>query len=166
MSDNTSSPAYVMKATDIVGMRGIAKSHFLNPDARRLNKSLGDVAGLTGFGFHIIAVEPSQFSTEHHVHHHEDECVYVLKGEALARISDETVSIGPVEFIGYRKGGLPHSILNTGTTMLRCIVVGERLPDEVCDYPAQGKRMFRNAGLEWSVVDMTAVENPTAGVKS
>ena len=147
-------------------MPGLRKTHFLNSDAQRVNKSLGDVTGLTGFGFHIITVEPGQLTTEHHVHHHEDECIYILEGTALARIGEEEYSVGPGDFIGYRNGCLPHSLLNNGTDVLRCIVVGERLPHDVCDYPAQSKRMFRNAGLARSIVHMTAIESPTAGAKS
>ena len=77
---------YIFPAAEIAGMAGLAKTHFLNPNARRLNKSLGDLTGSTGFGFHLIEVEPGCETTEHHVHHHEDECVYVLKGAATAMV--------------------------------------------------------------------------------
>lgn len=156
---------YIVRAAEIAGMEGLAKTHFLNPNARRLNKSLGDATGLTGFGFHIIEVEPGCETTEHHVHHHEDECVYVLEGEATAVIGEEEHPILPGDFIGYRKGGLAHSIRNTGTKTLRCIVVGERLANDVGDYPRLGKRLYRHAGLPWNLVDREAIEEPKAGAK-
>ena len=77
----------------------------------------------------------------------------MLSGTATALIGDEAFAIGPGDFIGYRKGGLPHSIRNTGTETLRCIVVGERLPHDVGDYTRLGKRIFRNAVLPWALVD-------------
>lgn len=156
---------YIVPSTEIAEMAGLKKSHFLNANAQRTNKSLGDMVGLTGFGFHIIEVEPDHETTEHHVHHHEDECVYVLAGEATAVIGDDEVSIGPGDFLGYRKGGLAHSIKNTGSQTLRCIVVGERLPHDVGDYPRLGKRIYRNAGLKWNLVDHKDIEEPTAGAK-
>lgn len=156
---------YIVSNSEIAEMEGLAKTHFLNQNAKRNNKSLGDLAGLTGFGFHIIDVEPGYETTEHHVHHHEDECVYVLAGEATAFIGDEAVPIGPGDFLGYRKGGLAHSIKNTGTETLRCIVVGERLSHDVGDYPRLGKRIFRNEGLKWNLVDHDALEEPVAGAK-
>ena len=72
-SDAQWEPPYIVRAAEIAGMEGLTKTHFLNPNARRLNKSLGDATGLTGLGFHIIEVEPGCETTEHHVHHHEDE---------------------------------------------------------------------------------------------
>lgn len=149
---------YVLKAADIDRMEGLSKTHFLNPNAVRTNKSLGDVTGLTGFGFHIITVQPGHDTTEHHRHHHEDECVYVLSGTATALIGETPHQIGPGDFIGYRKGGLAHSITNTGQTPLVCIVVGERLPHDVGDYPHKAKRIYRNEGLPWSVVEHEHIE--------
>jgi uncharacterized cupin superfamily protein len=149
---------YLITSQEIAEMEGTGKTHFKNPNAKRINKSLGDVAGLTGFGFHIIEVEPGHETTEHHLHHHEDECVFVLSGTATAVIGDEEFALRQGDFIGYRKGGLPHSIRNTGPETLRCIVVGERLPHDVCDYPRQNKRMFRNPGMPWNLVDLSEIE--------
>lgn len=150
---------YLITSDDITGMEGLKKTHFLNPQAQRINKSLGDVTGLTGFGFHIIEVEPGFETTEHHCHHHEDECVYVLEGSATAFIGEETFEISDGDFIGYRKGGLAHSIKNTGTGTFRCIVVGERLAHDVGDYPRKKKRIYRNAGLTWNLVDHDDIED-------
>ena len=151
---------YLVRADEIAALEGLGKTHFLNPNARRVNKSLGDMTGLTGLGFHIIEVEPGCDTTEYHVHHFEDECVYVLDGEATAIIGEEEHAIGPGDFIGYRKGGLAHSIRNTGDRTLRCIVVGERLAHDVGDYPRRKKRIFRSEGLEWNLVDHAAIEVP------
>lgn len=163
--DHDAQLPYLVSAVEIAQTEGLSKTHFLNPNARRNNKSLGDMTGLTGFGFHIIEVEAGCETTEHHVHHFEDECVYVLEGEATAVIGDVEHSIGPGDFIGYRKGGLAHSIRNTGQTALRCIVVGERLAHDVGDYPRLGKRIYRNSGLPWNLVDHTAIAEPIAGEK-
>lgn len=156
---------YLLRADEIAAMEGLRKTHFLNPNARRVNKSLGDMTGLTGLGFHIIEVEPGHETTEHHVHHHEDECVYVLAGTGIAMIGERAHEIGPGDFIGYRKGGLGHSIRATGTGTLRCIVVGQRLDHDVVDYPRLKKRLYRNSGLPWNLVDHAAIATPQAGAK-
>ena len=156
---------YIITADEIEEMDGLAKTHFLNPNAKRINKSLGDLTGLTGFGFHIIEVEPGSETTEHHAHIYEDECVYVLEGKATALIGDETHPIKAGDFIGYRKGGLAHSIKNNGNETLKCIVVGERLTHDVADYPNLEKRIFRNAGMKWNLVDLDQIEEPTGGAK-
>lgn len=82
----------------------------------------------------------------------------VLSGQATAIIGDDEYPIGPGDFIGYRKGGLAHSIRNTGNEVLRCIVVGERLAHDVGDYTRLGKRIYRNAGIPWNLVDLENVE--------
>lgn len=155
---------YLIRRDGIAAMEGTRKTHFRNANARRVNLSLGDATGLTGIGFHLIEVAPGHESTEHHVHYCEDECVYVLSGTATAHIGDEAFEIGPGDFLGYRKGGLPHSIKNTGPEPLRCLVAGERLAHDVADYPRQGKRLFRDAGMPWSLVDLADIEHPGGSV--
>lgn len=73
---------YIIRSHEIEAMEGLAKTHFLNENAKRTNKSLGDVVGLKNLGFHIIEVLPGYESTEYHVHYSEDECVYILSGKA------------------------------------------------------------------------------------
>lgn len=156
---------YLLKAEDIAAMEGLAKTHFLNADAKRVNKSLGDATGLTGLGIHIIEVEPGSETTEYHVHYFEDEAVYVLAGTATAEIGDDVIPIKPGDFIGYRKGGLAHTIRNTGDETLRCLVIGQRLAHDVGDYPRQSKRIYRNEDMPWDLADLNALDHPQAGSK-
>ncbi len=156
---------YLLTAEEIAAMEGLSKAHFLNDNARRINKSLGDATGLTGLGIHLIEVEPGCETTEFHLHHFEDEAVYILEGTATAEIGDKSFPVKPGDFIGYRKGGLAHAIVNTGDTVLRCLVMGERLAQDVGDYPRKGKRVYRNAGLPWDLVDHDALTHPQAGAK-
>jgi uncharacterized cupin superfamily protein len=157
---------YLITKEEIEGLEGLQKTHFLNQNAQRVNKSLGDITGLTGLGFHIITIEPGFETTELHKHYHEDECVYVLEGEATATIGDSVYKIKAGDFLGYRAGGLAHAILNTGTTTLKCIVVGQRLDHDVGDYPRLNKRIYRQKGMPWNLVDITNIEEPVAGKKA
>ena len=152
---------YIIPAAEIAALKGTAKTHFLNDNARRSNKSLGDLTGLSGFGFHLIEVEPGHETTEHHAHLFEDEAVFVLSGEATAYIGEEAHPVKAGDFIGYRKGGLAHSIKNTGSETFRCLVVGERLAHDVADYPRLQKRIYRNAGRPWDLVDHENIVRPS-----
>ncbi|MBE7637820.1 cupin domain-containing protein [Sneathiella sp. P13V-1] len=149
---------YLVTAKQISEFEGVKKVHFLNDKAIRVNKSLGDLTGLTGFGFHIVEVQPGDETTEHHVHYHEDECVYVLEGTATAYVGEENFEIGPGDFIGYRKGGLSHSLKNTGDVLFRCIVVGERNEHDIADYTRLKKRIFRQKSVGWNLVDQDDIE--------
>ena len=156
---------YLLRKAEIEAMDGLAKTHFLNDNARRTNKSLGDATGLTGLGFHLIEVEPGRESTELHAHRFEDECVYVLSGSGLATIGEEEHAIGEGDFVGYRAGGLAHRLVATGPVPLRCLVVGQRLAHDVGDYPRLGKRLYRNDGEPWELVDHDDVSYPSGGAK-
>ncbi|MGB3312624.1 MAG: cupin domain-containing protein [Nodosilinea sp.] len=157
---------YIVTREEIEAYAGLAKTHFLNENAKRINKSLGDLTGLTGLGFHIIEIAPGYESTELHQHYHEDECVYILDGEAEATIGDAKYSVKSGDFIGYRAGGEPHTLKNVGNGILRCIVVGQRLEHDVADYPLKQKRIYRNRGLKWNLVDLDHISEPAAGKKA
>ena len=145
-------------------MEGLAKTHFLNDNAQRINKSLGDIVGLKNLGFHIIEVQPGHESTEYHVHHCEDECVYILSGNATVTIDEINYEVSAGDFIGYPAGGLPHTMKNTGTDVLRCIVVGQRLPFDIGDYPRLGKRIYRHPQSN-DLIDLDDISNPSLGQK-
>ncbi len=157
---------YILTKEEIDQSEGISKTHFLNDNAKRINKSLGDQTGLTGFGFHIIEVQPGHESTEFHRHYHEDECVYMLEGEAEAQIGDEVYTVRAGDFIGYRASGEAHTLRNTSSVAFKCIVVGQRLDHDVGDYPNLNKRIYRQVGMPWNLVDIEAIEEPNAGKKA
>ncbi|MDA8585749.1 cupin domain-containing protein [Rhodobacteraceae bacterium] len=161
----TAEHTYLLKAEDIAAMDGVAKTHFQNPNAKRINKSLGDATGLTGLGIHLIEVEPRHQTTEFHVHYQEDEAVYILAGTGEAEIGKDRVSIKAGDFLGYRKNGLAHTIHNTGTTVLQCLVIGQRLEIDIADYPRKAQRIYRSKGMPWDLVDHDEITHPDAGPK-
>ena len=135
-----------LAAAAIAAMPGERRVHFLNPQAIRTNKSLGDAVGMKHLGVHLITVAPGDRSTEFHVHHYEEECIYVLSGRATAVIGDESHGIGPGDFIGCPCNGVPHEMVNDGAEPLVCLVIGQRLTQDITDYPRRGKRLFRHSG--------------------
>lgn len=52
-------------------------------------------------------------------------------------ILEQIESVKPSDFIGYRAGGEAHKLYKNGNSTLRCIVVDQRLPLDVTDYPNQ-----------------------------
>ena len=156
MTDDT----YYLSSDDIAAMKAAEKTHFLNEHARRMEKSLGRATGLSEIDVSIVEVAPGDESTEHHLHYHEEECLYVLEGEATARVGATSHIVKAGDFVGYRKGGLAHSLKNTGDVPFRCISVTQRQNHDVSDYPRCGKRLFRNKNLTWNMVDLTVIDRP------
>ena len=146
-----------LSAEKIAVMEGVRRVHSLNPSAIRTNKSLGDEVGVKNLGIHLISVAPGDKSTEFHVHRYEEEAMYVLSGHGTAVIGDTTQKIGPGDFIGFPTNGVAHETINDGTESLVCLVVGQRLQQDVTDYPRKGKRLYRNSG-ERSYVDYAHIE--------
>ena len=146
-----------LSAETIAAMAGVRRVHNLNPAAIRIDKSLGDEAGLRNIGIHLISVAPGDKSTEFHTHRYEEEAIYVISGRGTAVIGETTQKIGPGDFIGFPAGGAAHETLNDGTEPLVCLVIGQRLQQDVVDYPRKGKRLFRNSG-ERNLVDHSHIE--------
>lgn len=147
-----------LSATDIEKLAGKSKTHFLNPQAIRDNKSLGDAVGLKNLGVHVITVTPGDYSTEFHAHYYEEECIYVLSGKGKATLGARNYRIGPGDFIGCPTNGVAHDMFNDGDEPLVCLVFGQRCAQDVADYPRLNKRLYRNNG-HWDLVDHEAIEH-------
>ncbi|MBE9137791.1 cupin domain-containing protein [Nodosilinea sp. LEGE 07088] len=117
--------------------------HPLNPRAIRHGKSLGDETGLQYLGVHLVRVEPGHDSTQHHLHQAEEEFIYILSGRGVAEIGEETVEVGPGDFMGFVTGGPAHSLSNPFAEDLVYLVGGLRLEFDICDYPKINTRMYR-----------------------
>jgi uncharacterized cupin superfamily protein len=148
-----------LSADAIAAMEGVRRVHYLNPEAVRINKALGDAVGLKNIGVHLIAVPPGHRSTEFHAHHYEEECIYVLSGGGMATVGEAIHRIGPGDFIGCPTNDVAHEMINDGAEPLVCLVIGQRLLQDITDYPRRGKRLYRHSG-EWDLVDLAQVEHP------
>ena len=146
-----------LSAKAIATMEGIRRVHNLNPAAIRMNKSLGDAVGLKNIGVHLISIAPGDKSTEYHSHKYEEEAIYVLSGHGTEVIGDATERIGPGDFVGFPGGGLAHETINDGSEPLVCLVIGQRLAQDVVDYPRKNKRLYRNSGQR-DMVDYPHIE--------
>lgn len=146
-----------LSAEKIVAMEAVRRVHNLNPAAIRLDKSLGDEVGLKNLGIHLISVAPGEKSTEFHAHRYEEEAIYVVSGRGTARIGDTLQKIGPGDFIGFPANGVAHETINDSAEPLVCLVIGQRLQQDVVDYPRKGKRLYRNSGQR-DIVDYGNIE--------
>lgn len=150
-------PPELLKAADIETMPAVTSIHTLNPNGVRHRKSLGDATGLTQLGCHRIELMPGHDSSEYHRHLYEEECVYVLVGQGQALIDGEAHAIGPGDFLGFARNGPAHMLTNTGDTPLVLLVAGQRLSQDVCDYPRRRKRLYVNGEHE-DLVDFDAIQ--------
>lgn len=150
---------FLLHAADITALPAQHKIHFLNANAVRLNQSLGDAVGMKNLGIHRITIAPGHASSEYHVHHDEEEAVYVLSGSGEICIDDVWYPFAAGDFAGFPAQGSAHTMRNNGTEDLVCLVIGQRLAHDVCDYPHLGKRLYRMNG-RWDLVALTEIQHP------
>jgi uncharacterized cupin superfamily protein len=122
------------------------RKHPLNSEFVRHTRSLGDAAGLTTIGVHLVRLEKGDTSSVLHFHHQDEEWIYILSGKGTARIGDDEHEVGPGDFMGFAAGSAPHNLYNPHTDDLVYLVGGNRWPFDVCDYPEIGKRRYRING--------------------
>jgi uncharacterized cupin superfamily protein len=151
----------LLKAKQIEQMKGEEKTHFLNPNAIKINKSLGDAVGLNHIGVHMLFVETGKDTTEYHKHYYEEECIYVLSGKGKLLIEQDTYAFEKGDFVGFPANTAAHSLVNAGDETLVCLVFGQRLEHDVADYPNKNKRIYRNGGT-WGVVNIEDIIDPRA----
>ena len=146
-----------LSAAAIAAMENVRRPHFLDPTAVRLARSIGDAAGLKNIGVHINTVEPGCRATEFHAHRYEEECLYILSGRGTTTLGDTKQRVGPGDFIGHPIDGVAHEMVNDGDEPLVYLVIGQRLPQEIVDYPRIGKRMYRHGG-ERNIVQVKDIQ--------
>ena len=66
----------------------------------------------------------------------------MLSGTGQLLLDDRPYDIGPGDFLGFPRGGAAHVVKNTGETPLLLLVAGQRLEQDICDYPHFGKRLY------------------------
>ncbi len=136
----------LLTAGQIAAMAEGIRQHQFNDNAIRHTRSLSDALGLTTIGVHLVRVEPGHESTQFHTHHNDEEFVYILSGTGTAELGDETIEIGPGDFMGFKQKSIPHNMINTGTEDLVYLMGGSRSDIDVCDYPQINRRMYRRDG--------------------
>jgi uncharacterized cupin superfamily protein len=114
----------------------------------RLRKRLGDAGGLTQFGVNICRLEPGSGSSVRHWHHHEDELVYMLSGEAVLIDDAGETPLRPGDVATFKAGvANGHTIVNRSSADVLFIEVGTRANDEIAEYPDVDMRAEKIDGV-------------------
>ena len=135
-------------------MTGQDKRHFLNRNAQHLKKLVGDIAGLTKLGFHLIKVPIGSASCAFEWQICEEECIYILEGFRTARIGETVLQVEAGDFTACPGGSEAHDLRNTVLNILKCTIVGQRLDFDIVDYSKQARRLDRANG---DLVDMAMI---------
>lgn len=102
----------------------------------RIKRRLGDHFGLKNFGVNLTQLLPGAVSALMHSHSRQDEFVFVLEGECIARLGEAEYRLGPGDCFGFAAGtGLAHQLVNRSQETVSYLEMGDRTPGEVVEYP-------------------------------
>lgn len=118
------------------------------PCQGRVQRRLGDAAGLTQFGVNLLRLAPGAWSSQRHWHAEEDEFAWVLEGEVvLVEDAGETV-LRAGECAGFPAGSRDgHHLQNRSDRDAVLLVAGSRNAADWGEYP-DIDMMFRRGGVE------------------
>jgi uncharacterized cupin superfamily protein len=117
--------------------------HPYNPRSEMHGWLLSRPAGLRRVAVNLAFLPPGRESAIFHVHHREEEWMYVLAGRGIAEVADAEHEVGPGDFLGFPPG-VAHHLRNEGREELHYVVGGEVFPDvEVAEFPRLGRLLVR-----------------------
>ncbi len=142
----------LFRAADHAKVKEESQSHPLNPNSLIRGISLSEQVGLQRLGIHLLRVAPGKESFIFHSHQTEEEFLYILSGRGIAELGDESVEVGPGDFMGFPTPSVAHHLRNPFQEDLVYISGGERRQMEVADFPRIGKRLVR-VGMQATIYD-------------
>jgi len=103
--------------------------------AGRERRRLGDALGLTNFGVNLTRLPPGDASSQRHWHSRQDEFVFIVEGEVVL-ITDggeQVLTAGMVAGFPANSGD-GHRLINRSRRDAIYLEIGDRAPDDACDY--------------------------------
>ena len=145
---------HLLRGKDIAALPVKRIQHQFNDNALRLTRSLSEAAGLTRLGLHMVTLEPGRDSTTHHYHDADEEFIFIVSGEATAKIGDERFTVRAGDFMGFPAPSAPHSLHNHSDVDLVYLMGGESAAVDVVHYPDIARSMVKFHGQrrysDWS----------------
>jgi uncharacterized cupin superfamily protein len=141
----------LLRAAEIQGTTATRIRQPLNPDSEVHLHALSELAGMQRVRLTLARIPPGKESFAYHAHEADEEFVYILSGRGRAEIGDETVEVGPGDFMGFPTPSVAHHLTNPYDEDLVYLMGGERSRVEVGTFPRAGKRIIFSASGIWQV---------------
>ena len=141
MSDKNSY-AHILRGAQIKSKENTF-THPWNTNSEITGTHLSSLSGLVRTGVSLVRIRPGKESFAYHMHHREEEWIYVVAGQGLAIIDDEEYELGPGDFVAFPTPSVPHQMTNPSTEDLVYLMGGEHKNYEIADFPTLDKRMIR-----------------------
>lgn len=134
----------LLRASEIREKSG-THSHPWNDKSEIHGFMLARATGLKRSGISLARLVPGKESFVYHLHHFEEEWIYILSGRGVAEIDGAEFEVGPGDFMGFPTPSVAHHLRNPFGEDLVYLMGGENLDHEIADFPKLGKRMVRHS---------------------
>lgn len=105
-----------------------------------VRQRVGAAIGAKKLGYSFFTVPPGKAAFPFHLHHTNEEMIYILEGEAILRLGKEEIAVSAGTFIACPPGqDYPHQLINTSKKELRYLVVSTMEYPEIAEYPDSNK---------------------------
>ena len=110
-------------------------------------RALGEFGGGSHIGVNLEELAPGKSDCPAHYHHLEEEHLYLLEGTLTLRLGERSYLLSAGSYVCFPAGQKAgHAITNTGETVAKYLVIGERNPHDVIVYPDSGRVGVRLTG--------------------
>ncbi len=100
----------------------------------------GVAAGAAKLGYSVFTVPPGKAAFPFHLHHTNEEMIYILQGEASLRLGKEEIAVSSGTFIACPPGpDYPHQLINISANNLHYLVVSTMEYPDISEYPDSNK---------------------------
>jgi uncharacterized cupin superfamily protein len=101
---------------------------------------VGAAIGARKLGYSVFSVPPGKTAFPFHLHHTNEEMIYIFEGEGTLRFGKEEARVSPGMFIAFPPGpDHPHQLINTSDRDLKYLCVSTMEYPEITEYPDSKK---------------------------
>ncbi len=102
-------------------------------------KRLALRSGGEKLGCSLFRVPPGKTAFPAHLHHTNEEALFILSGQGTLRLGDTEIPVGEGDYVTLPAGGPAHQLLNRSGAMLEYLCLSTMISPEVAEYPDSGK---------------------------
>jgi uncharacterized cupin superfamily protein len=105
-----------------------------------MRQRVGTAIGAKKLGYSFFTVPPGKTAFPFHLHHANEEMIYVVEGEGRLRFGTEESSISAGTFIAFPPGAdHPHQLINASGRDLKYLCVSTMEYPDITEYPDSNK---------------------------
>jgi len=131
------------KHKNVINLSDVPIVQMKTPDGSSFaaqRQRVGTAIGAKKLGYSFFSVPPGKTAFPFHLHHTNEEMIYIFEGEGVLRIGKDEVRVSSGTFIAFPPGAdHPHQLINTSSRDLRYLCVSTMEYPEITEYPDSKK---------------------------